>query len=77
MTFQLDNGTAFVGELTMELIGRSQVAQAYTTYHLQTNDLVEKQNRTLMVSDGRVDEPVQNLRRNDSNWHKQSVQELG
>ena len=38
MTFQSDNGTAFVGELTKELMGRSQVAQAdSTTYHPQTN----------------------------------------
>ena len=31
MTFQSDNETAFVGELTKELIRRSQVAQAYST----------------------------------------------
>ena len=38
MTFQSDNGTAFVGELTKELMRRSQVAQAYsTTYRSQTN----------------------------------------
>ena len=49
MTFQSDNGTAFVGELTKELIKRSQVAQAHsTTYHPQTNGLVERQNRTLV-----------------------------
>ena len=49
MTFQSDNGTAFVGELTNELMRRSQVAQAHsTTYHLQTNGLVERQNRTLV-----------------------------
>ena len=48
MTFQLDNGTAFVGELTKELMRRSQVAQAHsTTYNPQTNGLVERQNRTL------------------------------
>ena len=48
-TFQLDNGTAFVGELTKELMRRSQVAQAHsTTYHPQTNGLVERQNRTLV-----------------------------
>ena len=47
MTFQSDNGTAFVGELTKELMRRSQVAQAHsTTYHPQTNGLVERQNRT-------------------------------
>ena len=48
MTFQSDNGTAFVGELMMELIRTSQVAQAHsTTYYHQTNGLVERQNRTL------------------------------
>ena len=41
--------TAFVGELTKELMRRSQVAQAHsTTYHPQTNDLVERQNRTVV-----------------------------
>ena len=50
MTFQSDNGTAFVGELTKELMRRSQVAQAHsTTYHPQTNGLVERQNRTLVL----------------------------
>ena len=49
MTFQSDNGTAFIGELTKELMRRSQVAQAHsTTYHPQTNGLVERQNRTLV-----------------------------
>ena len=49
MRFQSDNGTDFVGELTMELMRRSQVAQAHsTTYHPQTNGLVERQNRTLV-----------------------------
>ena len=49
MTFQSDNGTAFVGELAKELMRRSQVAQAHsTTYHAQTNGLVERQNRTLV-----------------------------
>ena len=49
MTFQSDNGTAFVGELTKELMRRSQVAQAHsTTYHPQTNGLVERQSRTLV-----------------------------
>ena len=49
MTFQSDNGTAFVGELTKELMRRSQVAQAHsTTYHPQTNGLVDRQNRTLV-----------------------------
>ena len=37
MTFQSDNGTAFVGEPTKELMRHSQVAQAHsTTYHPQT-----------------------------------------
>ena len=41
MTFQSDNGTAFVGELTKELMRCSQVAQAHsTTYHPQTHVLV-------------------------------------
>ena len=49
MTFQSDNGTAFVGELTKELMRRSQVAQAHsTTYHPQTNGFVERQNWTLV-----------------------------
>ena len=49
ITFQSDNGKAFVGDLTKELIKRSQVAQARsTTYHPQTNGLVERQNRTLV-----------------------------
>ena len=42
MTFQSDNGTAFVGELTKKLMRRS------TTYHPQTNGSVERQNRTLV-----------------------------
>ena len=49
MTFRSDNGAAFVGELTKELLRRSQVAQAHsTTYHPQTNGLAERQNRTLV-----------------------------
>ena len=49
MTFQSDNGTAYDGELTKELMRRSQVAQAHsTTYHPQMNGLVERQNRTLV-----------------------------
>ena len=48
-TFQSDNGKAFAGDLTKELMKRSQVAQAHlTTYHPQTNGLVERQNRTLV-----------------------------
>ena len=49
MTFQSDNGKAFVGDLTKELMKRSNIAQALsTTYHPQTNGLVERQNRTLV-----------------------------
>ena len=49
ITFQSDNGKAFVGDLTKELMKRSQVAQAHsTTYHPQTNGLVERQTRTLV-----------------------------
>ena len=49
ITFQSDNGKAFVSDLTKELMKRSQVAQAHsTTYHPQTNGLVERQNRTLV-----------------------------
>ena len=49
MTFQLDNGKAFVGDLSKELMKRSHIAQAHsTTYHPQTNGLVERQNRTLV-----------------------------
>ena len=44
ITFQSDNGKAFVGDLTKELMKRSQVAQAHsTTYQPQTNGLVERQ----------------------------------
>ena len=43
ITFQSDNGEAFVGDLTKELLKRSQVVQApSTTYHPQTNGLVER-----------------------------------
>ena len=49
ITFQSDNGKAFVGDLTKELMKRSQVAQAHSiTYHPQTKSLVERQNRTLV-----------------------------
>ena len=45
MTIQSDNGSVFVGELTKELMRRSQVAQAHsTTYHPEINGLVERQN---------------------------------
>ena len=41
MTFQSDNGTSFVGELTKELMRRSQKAKPHsTTYHPQTKGLV-------------------------------------
>ena len=50
MTFQLDNGTAFVRKITNELMLISQVAIAdSTTYHLQTNGSVERQNRTSLL----------------------------
>ena len=49
MTFRSDNGKGFVGDLTKELMKRSHIAQAHsTTYHPQTNGLVERQNRTLV-----------------------------
>ena len=49
MIFQSDNGKAFVGDLTKELMKRSHIAQAHsTTYHPQTKGLVERQNRTLV-----------------------------
>ena len=49
MTCQSDNGTAFVGEFTKELMRRPQVAQAHSkAYHPQTNGLVERQIRTLL-----------------------------
>ena len=45
----IGNGKTFVCDLTKELMKRSQVAQAHsTTYHPQTNGLVERQNRTLV-----------------------------
>ena len=49
MTFQSDNGKAFEGDLTKELMKRSHIAQAHsTTYHPQTNGLVKRQNRTFV-----------------------------
>ena len=49
MTFQSDNGKAFVGDLTKELMKRSHIAQAHSmTYHPQSNGLVERQNITLV-----------------------------
>ena len=40
-TFQSENGTASVGELTKELMRRSQVVQVHSsTNHPQTNELV-------------------------------------
>ena len=49
MAFQSGNGTAFVGELTKELMRRSKVARAHsTTYLPQMHGLVEKKNRTLV-----------------------------
>ena len=49
MTFLSDNGKAFVGDLTKALMERSHIAQAHsTTYHPQTNGLVERQSRTLV-----------------------------
>ena len=49
ITFQSDNGKAFVGDLTNELMKRSQVAQAHSiSYHPQNKGLVERQNCTLV-----------------------------
>ena len=49
MTFQSNNGKAFVGHLTKELMKRSHIAQTHsTTYHPQTNGLVDRQNRALV-----------------------------
>ena len=49
MSFQSDKRKAFVGDLKKELMRRSHIAQAHsTTYHPQTNGLVERQNRTLV-----------------------------
>ena len=49
ITFQLVNGRELVGDLTKELMKRSQVAQVHSTnYHPQTNGLVERKNRTTL-----------------------------
>ena len=49
MTFQSDNGKAFVEDLTKEPMRRSHIAQDHsTTYLPQMNGLVERQNRTLV-----------------------------
>ena len=49
ITFQSDNGKPFVGNLTKELMKRSQVTHTHSTnYHTQLNDLVERQNRRLV-----------------------------
>ena len=49
MTFQSDNGKAFGGDLTKQLMKRSRITHAHsTTYHPQTNGLVERQSRTLV-----------------------------
>ena len=49
MNFKCDNGKAFVGDLTRELMKISHIARAPSiTYHTQTNRLVESQNRMLV-----------------------------
>ena len=49
ITFQSDNGKAFLGDLGKELMKWSQVAQAHSTiFHPQTIGLVERQNRMLV-----------------------------
>ena len=49
LTFLSENGKDFVGDLKKELARSSHIAQAHsTTYHPQTNGLVERQNRTLV-----------------------------
>ena len=49
MTFQSVNCKAFLGDLTKELMRRPHFAQAHsTTYHPQTNGLVERKSRTLV-----------------------------
>ena len=49
ITLQSDKDKVFMGDLTQDLMKRSQVAQAHsTTYHPQTNGLFERQRRTLL-----------------------------
>ena len=49
MILQSDNWKTFVGDLTKEIVRRSHIAQAHsTTYHPQTNGLIERQSRTLV-----------------------------
>ncbi|XP_063727255.1 uncharacterized protein LOC134854826 [Symsagittifera roscoffensis] len=69
MTFKSANGTAFVGKLTKELIGRSQVAQALsTTYHPQTNGLVERQNRTIVPEEITVSQDTDIVDDQNEEW---------
>ena len=72
MIFQSENCKAFVGDLTKKLMKRSHIAQAHsTTYHPQTNGLVERQNRTL-VNMLRV-----NCSRYMTDWDKYLPQVIG
>ena len=51
ITFQSDNGKAFVGDLKKQSMKRSQLAQAHsTTYHPQTIGLVKRQKCTLIYT---------------------------
>ena len=78
ITFQSDNGKAFVGDLTKKLMKRSQVAQTHsTTYHPQTNGLVERQNRTLVsilrvYCSSSMDDWDRHLPQYDANWSRKS-----
>ena len=48
ITFESNNGSAFVGDLTKELMRPSQKARTHsTTNHPQTKGLVERRNRGL------------------------------